>query len=359
MTRFPALKVNTGAIKDNSKMMNLFCNDRGLDVAGVIKFSDGNIDIAKAYYEGGCKQLASSRTVHLEKIKKEIPEATTMLIRIPMISECEEVVKWCDISLNSQEKTLRKLNECAEQQDKKHSVLLMMDVGDRREGVVGADCLLQQALFVENELKHLHLIGIGSSFACVSGVLPNQDNLRELAEAATLIESAIGRKLEIISGGSSITLTMLTNDMLLPPEINHLRIGGSIANPMAIRKNRGVVIPGMREDTFKLTAEVVEVETKPSAVQGEGKNWAGQFVEREDRGTRTRAIIALGSQDVGDCKQLIPLEEGVEIIAGSSDHIVLDVTDSSRNWEPGDTMDFSLFYMALLYCFATRNVLIL
>jgi len=356
MNRFPVLKVNTEAIRENSKEMNKFCSDRGLDVAGVIKFSDGNLEIARAYHDGGCKQLASSRTVQLERIKREMPEVTTMLIRIPMISECEEVVEWCDISLNSQEKTLIRLNECAKQQGKKHSVLLMLDVGDRREGVVGADRLLSQALFVENELEHLHLIGIGSSFACVSGVLPDQDNLGELATAARMIEAELGRKLEIISGGSSITLTMLANDVPLPTEINHLRIGGSIANPMAIRRNRGVVISGMREDTFRLTAEIVEVEIKPSAAQGSGKNWAGQVVAREDRGTRTRVIIALGSQDIGDCKQLVPLDDGVEIIAGSSDHIVLDVTDSSKSWEPGDTMDFSLYYMALLYSFSTRNV---
>lgn len=358
MTRFPVLKVNTGAIRENSRVMNEFCNARGLDVAGVIKFSDGNIDVAKAYHEGGCRQLASSRTVHLEMIKKEIPDAVTMLIRIPMISECADVVKWCDISLNSQEKTLRELNKCAGALGKMHSVLLMMDVGDRREGVVGAGRLMELALIVENELENLHLIGIGSSFACVSGVLPDLENLGELADAAEQIENAIGRNLEIVSGGSSITLTMLANNVALPEKINHLRIGGSIANPMAIRNNRGVVIPGMREDTFKLIAEVVEVETKPSAAQGVGKNWAGQMIEREDRGTRCRAIVALGSQDIGDCTQLVPLDSCIEVMAGSSDHTVLDVTESDRAWEAGDTMAFRLYYMALLYTFSTKHVTI-
>ncbi len=354
--RYPVLNVNIEAIRNNADTMSKFCGSKGLNIAGVIKFSDGNIDVAKAYHEGGCKQLASSRTVHLERIKNEIPDAVTMLIRIPMISECEDVVRWCDISLNSQEKTLRHLNECAAKLGKTHSVLLMLDVGDRREGVVGADRLLEQALMVEKELDNLHLIGIGSSFACVSGVLPDQQNLSELAEAAEKIEAAIGRQLEIVSGGSSITLTMLANDVPLPAKINHLRIGGSIANPMAIRKNRGVVIPGMREDTFMLSAEVVEAETKPSAAQGSGKNWAGQVIEREDRGTRTRAIIALGSQDIGDCKQLVPLDESAEVVAGSSDHTVLDITECSYAYECGDIMTFSLYYMALLYCFSTNHV---
>ena len=46
----------------------------------------------------------------------------------------------------------------------------------------------------------------------------------------------------------------------------------------------------------------------------------------------------------------------MKVAAGSSDHTVLDVTESDRAWEPGDRMDFQLYYMALLYCFSTRNV---
>lgn len=153
-------------------------------------------------------------------------------------------------------------------------------------------------------------------------------------------------------------MTLLANDMPIPTEINHLRIGGAIANPMAIRRNRGVEIPGIREDAFKLTAEIVEVAAKPSAAAGSGKNWAGQIVKREDIGTRVRAIVAIGSQDIGDAAQLIPQMKGIDVLMGSSDHTILDVTNSRRRWMPGDTIDFSLYYMALLYCFATCNVTI-
>lgn len=357
--KYPILEVNLDAVRENAEEMCAFCMRRGMRVAGVIKFSDGNVDIAGAYHEGGCSQIASSRTVHLKRIRHAIPEAVTMLIRIPMPSETEEVVQWCDISLNSEEKTLRLLNDAAGSHGKSHGILLMLDVGDRREGVIGTDRLCELAVMVEREMAHLKLVGVGSSFACVSGVLPDQENLRELAAGAKKIEAAIGRKLDIVSGGSSISLTMLAADSPIPPEINHLRIGGAIANPIGIRRNRGVFIEGMREDAFKLTAEIVEIGRKPSAVQGTGgpgKNWAGQTVVFEDKGVRTRAVIALGSQDVGDATSLIPLEEGVTVIGGSSDHTVLDITDSGRDWKVGDPISFSLLYMNLLYCFATRHV---
>lgn len=354
--KYPALEVYLDAVRENAQEMCAFCKKRGMNVAGVVKFSDGDMEIARAYYEGGCRQIASSRTVHLKCIRKALPEATTMLIRIPMPSEVEEVTQWCDISLNSEEKTLRMLNDAAGRYGKTHGVILMLDVGDRREGVVGVDRLLQLALMVEREMEHLKLVGIGSSFACVSGVLPNQENLQELADGARKIEKVIGRKLDIVSGGSSISLTMLTADKPMPPEINHLRIGGAIANPIGIRKNRDVSIDGLREDAFKLTAEIVEIGWKPSVAQGSGKNWAGQTVVFEDKGMRKRAVIALGSQDVGDAMSLMPFDENIKVIGGSSDHTVLDITDSTRDWNVGDKISFSLFYMNLLYCFATQHV---
>lgn len=356
--RYPVLDVDLEAVRKNAAVMCRFCKSRGIDVAGVIKFSDGDLEVSKAYAEGGCSQIASSRTVHLERIKKNMPEITTMLIRIPMISEAEEAVKWADISLNSEETVLRALNEAAGKIGKRHSVILMQDVGDRREGVIGTQRLTELAMITERELEHLHLMGIGSSFACVSGVLPDWDNLSRLADSAERIEELIGRKLEIVSGGSSISLILLANEKPVPEKINHLRIGGAIANPMGIRKNRGVVIEGMSEDAFTLTAEIAEVAEKPSAPQGERKNWSGQTIAFEDRGVRTRAIAALGSQDIGNAMLLVPKDPGVSIVGGSSDHTVLDVTDSGRDWKPGDTIRFGLFYMPLLYCFATRHVAI-
>ena len=350
------MNIDLDAIKENAAVICGLCKNSGIDVAGVVKFSDGDIDIAKAYLDGGCSQIASSRIVHLEKIKEAIPDAETMLIRIPMISEAEEVVNWADFSLNSEEAVLRALNTAAGKLGKTHKVILMQDVGDRREGVIGTEAVTSLALLVENELDNLYLAGIGASFACISGVLPDQDNLAQLAESAKHIEKVIGRKLDIVSGGSSITLTLLANGKPLPPEINHLRIGGAIANPVGIHLNRGVVIEGMNEDAFTLTAEVIETGDKLSVSQCGGRNWAGKEVSFEDVGVRTRAIIALGSQDIGDASQLIPRDEGIKVIGCSSDHTVLDVTDADRKLKAGDTVSFRLFYMPLLYCFATRHV---
>jgi predicted amino acid racemase len=354
--RYPVLEVNSSYLQNNAHIMTEYCAKQGVSVAGVIKFSDGNINIADFYHQGGCEQIASSRVVHLKRIKRKFPEVVTMLIRLPMLSEVSDVVKFCDISLNSERDTLIELNREAGKLGKKHSIILMLDVGDLREGVINSNELYKLAMFVEYKLSNLDLIGIGSSFACFGSILPTNENLGTMLSAAALIEEGIGRKLKIISGGSSVSLTIMQKEGI-PTGINHLRIGGAIANPRNIRINRGVMIEGMEEDTIILKAELIEVNVKPSCPFGQSSlNWTGNKVNFEDKGLRKRAIAALGSQDIGNASNLFPREKGVKVIGCSSDHMILDIEDSDKEFKVGDIVSFNMSYAALMYAFCTRHV---
>ena len=67
----------------------------------------------------------------------------------------------------------------------------------------------------------------------------------------------------------------------------------------------------------------------------------------EDRGWRRRAIVAAGRQDLR-IDAMSPRDEKISILGASSDHMILDVTDSSRQWQVGDVVEFNLAYGALL-----------
>ena len=146
---YPVLDIDLDVIRENARTICTLCAGRGISVAGVVKFSDGDPDIARAYADGGCSQIASSRTSHLERIKREYPDIATMLIRIPMLSETDRVVQCCDISLNSEESVLRRLDEAARKRGVAHGVILMQDVGDRREGIYERKRLVRLAAAVE------------------------------------------------------------------------------------------------------------------------------------------------------------------------------------------------------------------
>ncbi len=357
---YPSLQINLDAVKQNARVLCSICNQYGIQVAGVIKFSDGDLQVAGAYSEGGCRQLAVSRAVHLKALKETFPDKEIMLTRSPTRGEIEDVARYADISLHSDADVLCILNKVAGDIGTRPGVLLMLDVGDLREGVDNIDELVELALLVENKLPNLYLRGIGTNHACLNGVLPTWENLSFLVEGARMVERAIGRKLDLISGGSSINLLLLRDGVNhMPPEINHLRLGGSIANPMNIRLGRGITFDGLREDSIRLTAEIVEIHEKASAPgNASTRNWAGETVTTVDRGRRIRAILALGSQDIGNASMLIPLEEGVEVVGGSSDHTIVDVTDSGKQWRSGDTITFLLRYLPILYAFTGNHVTI-
>ena len=143
----------------------------------------------------------------------------------------------------------------------------------------------------------------------------------------------------------------------VPDRVNQLRVGGFIANPMNMRINRAFTLPGTQEDTFVLKAQVVEAHEKPTCPQNQtGKNWAGNAIMYEDRGIRRRCIAALGEADVGDVTKLVPIDEGLRIMGGSSDHLLIDTADSEKNYQVGDIVEFRMQYGAMLHAFSSRLV---
>ena len=356
---YPVLEVNLDAMRTNAEILCSLCAKYGISVAGVIKFSDGNVEVAKAYAAGGCAQIAVSRAKHLKAIKENLGEVETFLTRSPTRAELEDTAKYADISLHSDRDVLIALNEVAGKYNTCPGVILMLDVGDLREGVDNIDELVSLAVLAES-LPNICLRGVGTNHACLNGVLPTFENLSFLVEGAESVEKAIGRRLEIISGGSTINLILMKDGInRMPERINHLRLGGSIANPMTMRLARGISFDGLREDSLKLIAEIVEIHEKASLPKGEStKNWAGGTVTPVDRGRRKRAILAIGSQDIMDASTMIPLDKGVEIIGCSSDHTIVDITDSDRELKWGDTLSFKIRYSNMLYAFSGDHVTI-
>jgi len=354
---YPSVELNLSAIANNSRILCNLCKKNGISVAGVIKFSDGNLQVAKAYLEGGCAQVAVSRAVHLKPLKEALPHAETLLTRSPTRGDLEACARFADLSLHADADLLKALNAEAAKWNAHPGILLMLDCGDLREGTETVEELTELARLCES-LSHLNLRGIGANFACLNGILPTKENLSFLLRGVEAVEEAVGRPMEIISGGSTINLLLLQNGInQMPARINHLRLGGSIANPINLRLNRGLTFPGLREDTVLLTAEIIEIREKPSVPAGEStKNWAGKEVTREDRGRRLRAILALGSQDIGDASSLIPVDPTLQILGCSSDHTVVDVTDSPQSFRSGDLISFRLRYGNMLCAFTGKHV---
>ena len=359
MKKRPALNIDHEKLRENMKTVVSWCSEAGIDVAGVFKVTSGLASAALDYEACGAKWIASSRLEQLARAKEAGVGIPMMMIRVPMISELDDMVKVCEYSLQSEFSTLKALDEAAIRAGKIHNVILMADLGDLREGFWDLEELVDVAKYTEEVLTGLNLAGIGTNLGCYGSVIPTGKKMQQLAEYAEAVEAAIGRPLEIVSGGATSSL-MPVFDGKMPSKINMLRIGGAAfvgALEETCRIYGRKELKVLHDDAITLEAEVIEVRTKPTHPVGElGVNAFGKKAKYRDRGDRRRALLAVGGADFGEIDDLLPQLPGSEVIGCSGDHTILDIEDCDRIIKVGDVIRFKLHYSAILRLSSSENV---
>lgn len=350
---YPRLNIDLAKLKHNANALCQMAKTQRIDdLAFVTKVFCADTEMVKALSETPCRYLADSRIENLANY----PETGKLkiLLRLPMLSQVENVVKYSDISFNSEKATLRALSDAAEKLGKQHKVVLMIDMGDLREGVFfeKEDEILQLAAFVEKD-PNLILYGTAFNLTCYGSVLPTQDNLTQFLRITQMIEDRIGRKLDFISGGNSSSVSyLLLNGAAM--SFNNLRLGEALVLGRETAYEQDLA--GMYQDVVTLEAELIEIQNKPSYPIGKiGVNAFGEKMEYTDLGIRRRAIAAIGRQDM-DCDGLTPLAPGMTVVGASSDHLILDITDCQESLQIGDTVQFKLNYGGMLHGFTSSYV---
>lgn len=341
--RTPRLEIYADRIQKNTQAIVGQCHKAGVSLACVTKVTAAHPAVAAAMIAGGADMLADSRIENLWKLRQAGMPGPFMLLRLPALSRAGEVVEVADISLNSSLQTITLLGKAARLQHRTHKVIIMIDVGDLREGVWPdkAARLVKDASAVEG----IEVIGMGCNLACYGGVIPSEENMALLVKTVEECRKASGLPLPVICGGNSSGLPIMAAGRL-PAAVNLYRVGEAIV------LGRNVIDrspwEGTRQDTFIAVAEVIEAETKPSLPIGDrGQDAFGGSQEFVDRGLRRRVICNIGRQDVV-VDGITPVEEGIIVLGGSSDHLILDVTEAAREIKVGDEVAFYPGYGALL-----------
>jgi len=339
--KYPCLEVNLSKVTHNTEVISKLCRELDITIAGVSKVYCAEKPIVEAMLKGGIELIADSRIENL--VKLEEVKCKKMLLRLAMESEADLVVKHADISLNSELDTIKRLSSEAKAQNKEHGIILMVDLGDLREGVLETE-VIDIAREILN-LENISLLGIGTNLTCYGGVIPDEDNLGTLVKIKEQIKEQLGHELEIVSGGNSSSLYLALNGRM-PKGINQLRIGEAIV--LGRETAYGEDVPGCFRDCFIIKGEIVEIKYKPSVPKGKiGMDAFGKTPHFEDRGIIKRAIVALGRQDINN-DGLFPLDNNIEVLGASSDHLILDITHSERDYKVGEVVEFNVDYGCLL-----------
>lgn len=341
MKRYPLVSINREKLIHNVKATIALTGKVGITPVAVTKLFQGEPEIAQIIVDAGINILGDSRIQNLIKMKDI--KAEKILMRLPMISEIDQLVEYADISLNSELDTIRAISEYCLKNGKKHKIILMLDMGDRREGILEKDLDDYVAEIVK--LKGVELIGTGVNFGCFGGIIPDVAIMEQFLSHKERLEKKYDLNLYHISGGNSLTLHMIWEGTL-PEGSTHLRLGQSIN--LGVEDKYGEVIDGFVGDIYMLHAEVIEKKTKSSVPVGQiGVDAFGNIPTFEDKGDIDRLILGIGKQDA-IFDGLTPVDEGVEIIGGSSDHTILDVTQAKREFKIGDILDFKMTYSSIL-----------
>src|SRR5690606_16118860 len=95
----------------------------------------------------------------------------------------------------------------AKRQDKIHKIIIMIEMGDLREGVLGEELMdfYQQIIHLSN----IEIRGIGTNLNCLSGVMPTQDKLIQLSLYKQLIEAKFNIQIPWVSGGTSVAIPLI------------------------------------------------------------------------------------------------------------------------------------------------------
>jgi len=339
----PRLEVDLAKIESNTRHLVDQLARRGIGVTGVTKAALGSPGVGSAMLRGGASGLGDARIENLARLAVGERAASRTLIRSPMLSQAELVVRTATTSLNTGLQVLEALDHEARRLRRTHHVILMVELGDLREGVAPDD--VADLVAATGRLRRLRLAGLGTNLACQNGVIPDDRNMGELSRLAEKVEAESGQRLEVVSGGNSANLpwALSTSDV---GRVNDLRIGEAIL--LGTEPSHRTAIPGLRTDAFVLVAEVIEVGVKPSRPWGsQGQTAYGELpapAPAAGGGTTRQAILALGRQDV-DLDGLIP-PPGIRILGMSSDHLIVDLGD--HRLDVGDELNFGLGYGALV-----------
>lgn len=348
------LIIHTKKIQDNIKYLSGYFHSHNIDWSLVTKVFSGDKEFLKYVLTDevieNINSIGDSRLTSLKNLKAVNPKMHTIYIKPPAKMYADDIVKYADISLNSSYTTILALNEAAGKVDKIHQIIIMVELGELREGVLGTELInFYESVF---QLSNIEVIGIGSNLGCMYGVAPTYDKLLQLSLYKQLISGKFKKDLRYVSGGTSITLPLIETNTI-PKDINHFRVGEAIFFGVSPLDNKQ--FKQLSTDTFEFCANIIELEEKsivPDGVLSKGN--IGHFAdyhEKDVNETSIKAILDFGMLDV-DHRDIEFIDEDLAFVGITSDMLVIDLgknitKEGKKKYSIGDKLYFKPNYMAV------------
>lgn len=340
------LTLNREKLRTNFLRMKDLFDEHNVSWGVVSKMLCGNKLFLQELISLGITEVHDSRISNLAMVKRLNRDVQTVYIKPVSKKNVAKMVEFADVSLNSELETIRMISQEAVHQDKKHKIIIMVETGDLREGVMGERLVDFYAEVFQ--LPNIEVIGLGTNLNCLNGVMPSTDKLIQLSLYKQIIELKFGREIPWLSAGTSVTIPLMLSHQL-PTGINHFRVGETLYFGVDLVKEE--TIEGMHGDVLELHAEIIELQEKPLLPTGVlGSNPRGEVTEIDESlygKTSFRGILDIGLLDVSP-QYLLPIDPEIEILGASSDMLIVNLGTNQQGHKVGETLSFRLKYMGAL-----------
>lgn len=348
------LIIHTSKIKNNIRFLSEYFKEKKIKWSLVTKVFSGDKEFLRNILTDevieNIGSVGDSRLTSLRNLKEVNPKMKTIYIKPPSKIYADEVVQYADISLNSSFSTIKALNQAAKKVGKVHQVIIMIELGELREGVNRESVMnFYEKVF---QMSNIEVIGLGSNLGCMYGVEPTYDKLLQLSLYKELITTKFNKELNLISGGTSITLPLLEQG-IVPKDINHFRIGEAAFFGVSPLDNKR--FKALETEVFEFKANIIELEYKklvPEGKIGEANIGHTADFDNKNKGVKSyKAIVDFGLLDVNP-DDIEFLDSSLSFVGITSDMLVIDIgnnkdEDNQKKYSVGDTIDFKINYMAV------------
>ncbi len=338
-------------IRRNFAFIREICRKSGLQPVWITKGCQAYPGILDLLPEYSLEMIGDVSPGNLERARCVFP-GKLMMAQLPDRKRVPRALPCSDVWLVSNPVHAQTIAAAAERQGRQPELVLMVDVGNRREGVM-PDRVTATAGAIQ-AIEGVSLTGLGTSVGCYGGYRAGIADMQRLVAIAQKSEADLNCRFDVLSAGSGTMLLELVSQGQMPERINQLRIGAAVFVG-EIPPTR-TAIPGLLQDAFILRAEVLETSLKPSIPScSTGVDAFGKKVVFEDLGLRQLTILNFGLLDV-DSYDLTPLTEGLRIVGATSNYTICDTTRCDLLPDIGDTLDFRMAYSSMARAMASGDV---
>lgn len=327
------ITINLEKLKYNIQHSYALCKEKSVNLAVVTKSICADSNIIELINNTEISTIADSR---IDNFAKMSTDKTRLLIRPSIPSESESVICYSDASFQTELATIKALGDAATSANKSHTILIMVDLGDLRDGVMHTDkdSIITMAEYIHSH-DYLKLGGVAANYNCFLGLQPDNDNMSILAECYHMLKDYFDVDEPVVSGGNSSSVSLLAgSNIAIPDEINQFRMGEAIMLGRDPADN--TLIDGYNHDVFTLEVPLLEVHTKP--------------IKNAPYTTMRRGVLSIGQQDL-QIAHILPVDERIKVLGSCSDECVIDLSDAPE-YQTGDIVKFNLEYGALMTAFA-------